>query len=246
MPSLAEEYALRANAAVMAARLPTRYAGRTLDGYDPKRHESGAKALDAARRFAVGEGNGLVLVGNPGSGKTHLAAGVCNAIAAETDVMVAGRMAEWEQAHAEWNDAMVAWLATSRRTQSPAQPWKPSPVEAHALPRWVNVPDALGAMRREFGGEPETADRMAGLGSWRGVVVLDDLGREKVSDWTGEVVYTLVNARYEELLRTVVTSNLSLSELAETSYWPVISRLAEDGFLIELKAPDERLTRRIR
>lgn len=246
MPSLAKEHELQTNVAAMAARLPKRYAEHRLDGYDPKRDATAAKALDAARRFAGGEGAGLVLVGNPGSGKTHLAAGVCNAIAADLDTMVAGRMAGWEQAHAEWSDALSAWLATDRRTASPPEPWRPARVEVYALPQWENVPEVLGDMRREFGSEPETADRMSRLGSWQGIVVLDDLGREKVSDWTGEVVYTLVNARYEALLRTVVTSNLTLAELAETSYWPVISRLAEDGFLVELKAPDERLARRLR
>ena len=245
MPSLVEELRLRTPSAIVFARLPARYADRTLGGYDPKRHESAGKALDAATRFAAGEGHGLVLVGNPGSGKTHLAAGVCNAIAVAGDIALATRYAEHDQRHAEWSDAMAAWLATSRTTPHPQEPWAPSP-DVSGLPEWVNVPEALGAMRREFGGAPETADRMAALGSWRGVVVLDDLGREKVSDWTGEVIYTLVNARYEALLRTVVTSNLSLPELAETSYWPVISRLAEDGFLVELKAPDERLARRIR
>lgn len=250
MPSLAEELRLRTNVAVMAARLPTRYGGHRLDGYDPKRDATAGRALDAARRFAAGEGAGLVLVGNPGSGKTHLAAGACNAIAAELDVMVAGRVAEWERRHAEWDDAMAAWLASLSSSpvavDRPQEPWKPSPIEPRMLPEWVNVPDALGAMRRQFGHEPEMADRLDSLGSWPGIVVLDDLGREKVSDWTGEVVYTLVNARYEAMLRTVVTSNLTLAELAETSYWPVVSRLAEDGFLVELKAPDERLARRLR
>lgn len=246
MPSLAEELRLTSNGAVMADRLPTRYAHHRLAGYDPKRDGTAAKAKTAAERFAAGEGGGLVLVGNPGSGKTHLAAAVCNAIAADLDVMVAGRVAEWERRHAEWDDAMAAWLASPHLSDRPAEPWKPSPVEPRMLPAWVNVPESLADMRRQFGGEPEAADRLRSLASLPGVVVLDDLGREKASDWTGEVVYTLVNARYEELLRTIVTSNLTLAELAETSYWPVISRLAEDGFLVELKAPDERLARRIR
>ena len=74
------------------------------------------------------------------------------------------------------------------------------------------------------------------------LVVLDDLGREKASDWTGELVYALVNARYENKLPTLVTSNLSPSELVASPYWPAISRLAEDGALVKIEAPDRRLT----
>jgi DNA replication protein DnaC len=73
--------------------------------------------------------------------------------------------------------------------------------------------------------------------------VLDDLGREKVTDWTGEVVYTLVNGRYEAMLPTVVTTNLTRSDLAESAYWPAISRLAEDGALVAIEAEDRRLRR---
>jgi DNA replication protein DnaC len=81
------------------------------------------------------------------------------------------------------------------------------------------------------------------LASYPGLVVLDDLGREKVTDWTGEVVYTLVNGRYEAMLPTVVTTNLTRSDLAESAYWPAISRLAEDGALVAIEAEDRRLRR---
>jgi primosomal protein DnaI len=74
--------------------------------------------------------------------------------------------------------------------------------------------------------------------------VLDDLGREKVSEWTGELIYAVVNARYEAGLPSVATSNLSPAELIAVGYWPAMSRLAEDGRIVEVTGPDHRLATR--
>lgn len=46
------------------------------------------------------------------------------------------------------------------------------------------------------------------------LLVLDDLGVEKSTDWVYQVLYTIINYRYEHLLPTIITSNLSLDELA--------------------------------
>jgi DNA replication protein DnaC len=109
--------------------------------------------------------------------------------------------------------------------------------------RWVNVADALTSMRLEMGlqlGEREATLALRAAGTHRGLVVLDDLGRENSTDWTGEFIYTLVNARYEAMLPTVVTSNRSAADLLAGPYWTAVSRLAEDGRLIEIVGPDRR------
>ena len=80
-------------------------------------------------------------------------------------------------------------------------------------------------------------------GRHSGLVVLDDLGRENATDWTGELVYSVVNARYEAMLPTIVTSNRSIADLRAGPYWTVISRLAEGGRLIAVTGTDRRLGR---
>jgi DNA replication protein DnaC len=162
----------------------------------------------------------LVLAGPTGAGKTHLAAGIVWEV---TRRLVAGY------------EAAVAAVGESGR--HPRVP---------VLPEWLNVADAIVAVRLEFGrpsDDREITDRVMRLHRHPALVVLDDLGREKVSDWTGEIVYALVNARYEALLPTLVTTNLTSAELAESPYWPAISRLAEDGALVRIDAPDRRLAR---
>lgn len=199
--------------------VPDRYQDRSLEGFDATVSPSAATALASARRVAAGEARSLVLVGPPGVGKTHLMAGIFHATR--------------DRLMAAWLEARAAGHAEMRHVPEPA--W----------PEWCSVPELVVDLRTEMGTDLHAAsDRAARLRSWPALLVLDDLGREKVSDWTGELVYTLVNARYEAMLTTVASSNMTPADLATSGYWPVISRLAEDGELVEIKAPDHRLRRR--
>lgn len=201
---------------------PARHADATLDGYDGTVSPSAASArLATATYLAARLGGertpiGLVFVGPPGVGKTTLAAA---AFTAERDATRA--------AFERWRD---------ERRMEP---------RTFTAPRWLNIPAALVDMRREMGkADQPLTEAIHELRTRPATVVLDDLGREKASDWTAEVIYVLVNDRYEAMLPTIVTTNLSREELASSGYWPAISRLAEDGRLIEVKAPDHRLGKR--
>ncbi|MGL4759040.1 MAG: ATP-binding protein [Patescibacteria group bacterium] len=50
------------------------------------------------------------------------------------------------------------------------------------------------------------------------LLIVDDLGKEKLSDFRIEKVYNLLNHRYENKLQTVITTNFNLSDLAELGY----------------------------
>jgi DNA replication protein DnaC len=112
------------------------------------------------------------------------------------------------------------------------------------MPSWCSIPELIVGLRADMDrerGARTWSDRLDYLAACVGTVVLDDLGREKVSDWTGEAVYVLVNGRYERKLPTIVTTNLLGPDMATSPYWPVISRLAEDGALVRLDGSDYRL-----
>ncbi len=75
----------RHKAAIGAARIPARFIGRSFDNFtaatDPQRHAL-TTARDFAENFAENsrKGAGLVLAGMPGTGKSHLAAAMLQAV----------------------------------------------------------------------------------------------------------------------------------------------------------------------
>jgi DNA replication protein DnaC len=79
---------------------------------------------------------------------------------------------------------------------------------------WVTVPDLLAEFRATFGNRNgSTEEEVHKVYARYKLLLLDDLGAEKQSDWTGQAVYRIVSARLNACLPTIVTSNLSLEEL---------------------------------
>lgn len=72
------------------------------------------------------------------------------------------------------------------------------------------------------------------------LLVLDDLGAAKASEWTEEVNYRLINHRYERTLPTIVTSNLLVRQLADAVGERVWSRLTEMCQRVVLEGNDRR------
>ncbi len=73
-----------------------------------------------------------------------------------------------------------------------------------------------------------------------GLLVLDDLGVAKGSEWTEEVNYRLINHRYEHEKPTLITSNVPPKQLAAALGARVASRLMEMTTQVVLKGPDRR------
>lgn len=72
------------------------------------------------------------------------------------------------------------------------------------------------------------------------VLVLDDLGAAKGSEWNEEVNYRLINHRYERELATVFTSNVPPKDLPDVLGERVMSRLFEMTSIVALKGADRR------
>jgi DNA replication protein DnaC len=67
------------------------------------------------------------------------------------------------------------------------------------------------------------------------LLILDDLGVDKPSDWVLNVLYNIINYRYENLKKTIITSNFSLDEIAEAFNDNRITRRIERMCIIEEK-----------
>jgi DNA replication protein DnaC len=72
------------------------------------------------------------------------------------------------------------------------------------------------------------------------LLVLDDIGAAKASEWTEELTYRLINHRYEHLLPTLLTTNLPIRDLRAGLGDRITSRLAEMTERVTLTGTDRR------
>ena len=58
-------------------------------------------------------------------------------------------------------------------------------------------------------------------------LIIDDLGTEKSSEWQREKMYIVLNHRYNELLPTIITTNLDAGDLFDHVSERVVERMIE-------------------
>ncbi len=78
---------------------------------------------------------------------------------------------------------------------------------------------------------------------WEGILILDDVGVEKTTDFVVESFYLIVNKRYNDMLPMIITSNYSLDALADKVGDRIVSRIAESCTVVPLMGADRRVTR---
>lgn len=108
-------------------------------------------------------GQGLLIFGAPGNGKSRLAASIVNA------VLEQGKAAVFQ-----------------------------------------SVPDLLERIKRTFNAEGETEAAIMTALEQADLLVLDDLGAEKTTEWTESKLYSIIDYRYRHKKPIVVTTNRDL------------------------------------
>lgn len=104
----------------------------------------------------------------------------------------------------------------------------------------VTAADLYAALRPRPGIDSEAEFRGAARVP---VLIIDDLGAAKNSDWTEEVNNRLVNYRYEQQAVTIFTTNKPPSGLPLALGDRVASRLSEMAVTVVLRGPDRRLAK---
>lgn len=109
--------------------------------------------------------------------------------------------------------------------------------------RWVRCPDLLMEIRGTFRDRaPRTeADVVASYRAVR-LLVIDDLGAEKITDWSLSALYSILAGRIDELLPTIVTTNLGLSAI--DAWEPRIASRLASFVAVRLPEVDRRLAKR--
>ena len=155
---------------IQQARIPQRYAHCTLDSYDthfPSSNRTLEAALMKARGFVNAypsgtSGNGILMNGSIGVGKTHLAVGMLQALIQERGA---------KGLFYDYRDLL-------KQVQN-------------SYNRSVDVTE-LEILQPVFDAE---------------VLVLDELGASKPTDWVWDTVAHILNTRYNDRRTTIITTN---------------------------------------
>jgi DNA replication protein DnaC len=187
------------------ARVPSRYQRCTLERFVTYQNEELLRAVARARQF-VDEfphaQKGLMLIGPPGIGKTHIAVSVLKDVISRTG------------ARGLYYDTR-ALLRDIRSTYNPV----------------LNAAE-MDVIRPVMEAE---------------LLVLDDLGAERLTDWVEETMSLIVNTRYNERRLTIFTSNYEdipdegeMHSLLVRVGFRLHSRLREMCEFLEYDGPDYR------
>ena len=109
--------------------------------------------------------------------------------------------------------------------------------------------DILGDIKRCYERNSEVTEEEV-LEAYKTVdlLIIDDLGKEQVTEWSVPVLYSILNERYEALLPTIITTNYNTTALAEKlsakgdaeTATAIISRFVESSKRVTMTWADYR------
>jgi len=107
-----------------------------------------------------------------------------------------------------------------------------------------SVPELLTRIRGTYGDDARESERdvMTALMDCD-LLVLDDLGAERVTDWVQDTMFRLVDGRYRATKPIMVTTNLEPRELAAVLGIRMADRLVEMTIPVQLQATSYRQER---
>ena len=168
--------------------IPPRFQDRTLENFVAE-NEAQQKALTFAKSYAdefseaLKTGKSALFVGKPGTGKTHLAAGI--------------GMNLLKKGHP------VLFMTVMRAIRRVKDTWGKGREESET--------EAIAAMV-----EPH-------------LLILDEVGVQFGSDFEKNLIFDIINERYENRLPTILMSNLPTAEVRAYLGDRVFDRMKEDG-----------------
>ena len=204
---LMQEFAQKAEKIIKNSKMSKRNLNYKFENFEVNsNNKKGYQSLKdySDRLVNLEERKGLILVGNNGVGKTHLACSIANELIKNGIPIIYGTLIN-----------LLAELKNSYDADNNI-----SEIEIIKLYEKVDL------------------------------LIIDDLGKEKPSEWGLEKLFTIINSRYENNLPVIITTNYNQNSLAERlslngeieTANSIISRLYEMCGGIEIKDDDHRMS----
>ena len=195
--------------------IPQRFKNKSLSNYKPypKNNEIYSKIKDFGKNYMDHKKNGdwLLMSGDYGLGKTHLAVGLIKEVA-----------------------KTYARQYVNRRMEFPVSIIKKKENMRPIL--FKNITDLLQSIKKAYNYIDVDEDQVMWEFQTVPFLVIDDLGAERLSkqdrksdgpSWKQEKLYTILDYRYRELKTTVITTNCTMGELIERVSQRVVERIQE-------------------
>ena len=204
-----QEFSRRVERIIKNSKMSKRNLSYKFDNFEP--NNSNRKVFNNLKNYSKKlvngiEKKGLILVGNNGVGKTHLACSIANKLIENGTSVIYGTLIN-----------LLAELRNSYYIDNNIS-------EMEIIKLYENVD----------------------------LLIIDDLGKEKPSEWGLEKLFTIINSRYENNLPVIITTNynqnslierLSLNGEIETAK-SIISRLYEMYYLVKIDDIDHRIKKK--
>lgn len=81
---------------------------------------------------------------------------------------------------------------------------------------FVPVPQFIDTLKAEIGKNDNKIHLMTEALIEADIVVFDDIGIIRATDWIYQLMYTIIDARYKKMKTCIYTNNMSLTEFADT------------------------------
>jgi DNA replication protein DnaC len=197
---------------------PRRLARASFDNYMPKNKQQSA-ALESCKNYTLDmlmSGTGLFLFGPWGTGKSHLTVATVRAqMEVDPDLFGVRRQDTgiYDPTQEEYRGIYCSFFP---------------------------VVDLLDAMRPGSEAKQRHGEWLFHRAKMDDLVVLDDIGAEKATDWVAERLYAIVDVRYRMKRATIFTSNCSEKQLQDQLGGRIVSRIFEMTEQVPVLGPDYR------
>jgi len=208
------------------------------EGFDTfKVTEGNREAFDACKRVAAGGDRGVVLIGSNGRGKSHL----IESMAREFDKVhsyIPNPDIEEDETVAI-PPLKVLMDKQFGDTYDDAAPYlRMDEIAKHAHVEFWPVLDLVAALRKDVAdGGCDIVERCMRCD----LLVLDDIGREKMSEFIAQEFHRIVDYRWRQKRRTAVATNLTRSQITERYGAHTMSRWSDMCDVIDITGNDHRI-----